>query len=64
VIDGQAFPVGDLDRWTVTGNDRRLVKIALYTVGAVVVSMIGLVALVPIFRDELIEAPRRVRRLH
>jgi hypothetical protein len=36
------------------GNDRRLVKIALHTVGAVVVGMIGLVALVSIFRDELV----------
>jgi hypothetical protein len=34
------------------GNDRRLVKIALYTVGVSVVGMIGLVALVSIFGDD------------
>jgi hypothetical protein len=36
------------------GNGRRLVKIALYTVGVSVVGMIGLVALVTIFRDKLV----------
>ena len=36
------------------GNGRRLVKIALCAVGVSVVGLTGLVALVSIFRDELV----------